>query len=287
MDGTAVATVVGRVIGMDLRHKERLSAGVATVVDRVASGTDDMIVKWYRSHWGGLPATDLVRKNTLVADQIAPAFDIRVPRVLAALDADGFVGLVLEDAGPTGRADPERAALYARRLHNAHHISPELRSLMDRTRPNRLRVLRGVRTMAESFRSQGGRVPPWIEQLAAEREPSPEQAVAIHGDYHQRNLASSGGDVVVLDWDLLGWGDPMWDLAYLVAAARATDADKHRAFAGYGRLTPAERARLTWHLSSWSAFWWLDAATSEAPEAARVPGDPIERDALPPPPCAE
>lgn len=257
-----MAVAVADHLGLQLIESVRVSDKSATVVDRIFHPTGSIIAKRYRSHWGGLPPQDLVRKNRLVTDELASAIGIRVPAVLGEIHLDGFSVLVLEDVNTDSwtRTERDAAAKGARRLHESGAvISSELQQLMDRTRPNRLRVLLGVKAMAEALHAQDRALEPWIAELLTTDEPTPASLAPIHGDYHDRNMGTIGGDVAVFDWDLLGWGDPMWDLAFLIAADRSiTQTDQETARAAYGAVSAADKTRLEWHLTAWRAFAWLN-----------------------------
>jgi Ser/Thr protein kinase RdoA (MazF antagonist) len=95
---------------------------------------------------------------------------------------------------------------------------------------------------------------------AIEREWHPE--TMIHGDWKLDNCLVSGHSdrIHVVDWELAGWGDPMWDVATLLQSywnLWLDDSEEHpiatirpvlRAFlegygAAMGRVTPELRAR--------------------------------------------
>ena len=79
----------------------------------------------------------------------------------------------------------------------------------------------------------------------------------VHGDFFSVNLLAVGDGVVVIDWDLLSLGDPMWDLAFLVGADRDLDTTLiDRVLDAYGREAIDETS-LLWHRECWALFWEL------------------------------
>lgn len=65
------------------------------------------------------------------------------------------------------------------------------------------------RRMVERF---GEACEQWAETL-------PGPYTLAHHDYRLDNLMFSADRVWVLDWQIVGWGAPMWDLAYLVGSS--------------------------------------------------------------------
>jgi aminoglycoside phosphotransferase (APT) family kinase protein len=78
----------------------------------------------------------------------------------------------------------------------------------------------------------------------------------VHGDYFSTNILPVEAGVVVVDWDLLALGDPMWDLGFLLEADRGTDAAEGAAVvAAYEAFRPVNKQRLDWHRECWREFW--------------------------------
>ncbi|MBP2051435.1 aminoglycoside phosphotransferase (APT) family kinase protein [Streptomyces griseochromogenes] len=63
----------------------------------------------------------------------------------------------------------------------------------------------------------------------------------LHGDIHRKNMILSGrAGLVVLDWELALWGDPLYDLADHLHKTAYTAADRQRTVAGWERAAPAD-----------------------------------------------
>ena len=61
---------------------------------------------------------------------------------------------------------------------------------------------------------------------------------------------------MVIDWETFGWGDPMWDLGFLIGADRDLPAQEVEAvIAAFAENAPINRNRLMWHRRSWADFW--------------------------------
>lgn len=78
----------------------------------------------------------------------------------------------------------------------------------------------------------------------------------MHGDYFSANILRDGHGLRILDWETFGWGDPMWDLGFLVGADRGLDREEISAtIAAYEQEAPVDPLRLRWHVNRWSAYW--------------------------------
>jgi len=52
----------------------------------------------------------------------------------------------------------------------------------------------------------------------------------------------------IIDWETFGWGDPMWDLGYLVGADRnLPEYEVEAVVTEYEKLAPVNREHLMWH----------------------------------------
>ncbi len=150
-----------------------------------------------------------------------------------------------------------------RRLHGIQPIalSPHLADLIDRSAPNRDRIRLGIEGSAAILDASD---PGWRDGTLGRRvgallttgEPPPGRSL-VHGDYFSANLLAAGTSVMVIDWDLAGRGDPMWDLGFLIGADRdLPDAEVEAVLDAYGRESVEERS-LVWHRECWSLFWLL------------------------------
>ncbi|MGY3204757.1 aminoglycoside phosphotransferase family protein [Streptomyces sp. TE5632] len=75
----------------------------------------------------------------------------------------------------------------------------------------------------------------------ADRELAQRPFRLLHGDIHRKNMIlSDRAKLVVLDWELALWGDPLYDLADHLHKTVYTAADHQRIIAGWERAAPAD-----------------------------------------------
>ncbi|MFC1525593.1 phosphotransferase family protein [Candidatus Latescibacterota bacterium] len=134
------------------------------------------------------------------------------------------------------------AAKALGRLHSleAEQLSPALQSLLQVSDPR-------------EYRTTGGEAPPSGMQTL------------VHGDFFWKNLlpTDADGSICVIDWETFGWGDPMWDLGFLLGADRNVSArEADLVIATYGRLRPIDYDCLQWHRDRWRG---MRDASSRAP----------------------
>lgn len=240
-----------------------MGGGSGTSILRIGG----VVAKHYRpdfDDYSGLGPVGTADKVVAVARELPP-LGVPVPAVI-----DNTVGateaLVVSEAFDPQPFTQVHRVTAARILRNLHMIepqalSPELGGLVGRSRPNADRIRLGVEEAAAAL---DRRDPAWpdtppgvrVNVLLASGEPPPGTAL-VHGDYFSANLPAVGDGVVVIDWDLLSLGDPMWDLAFLVGADRDLDPDLiDRVLDAYGREA-IDAAPLLWHRECWSLFWEL------------------------------
>ena len=101
--------------------------------------------------------------------------------------------------------------------------------LLVATEPNRERVQIGLRQLVAThderetaWRREAPQLSADIDDLMGSPEPaaSADELRIIHGDYFAANLLPDNDTVQIIDWDLAGFGDPAWDLAFLLGAER-------------------------------------------------------------------
>ncbi|NOY54835.1 MAG: aminoglycoside phosphotransferase family protein [Actinobacteria bacterium] len=232
------------------------------------AGEKDVHIKIYErgmDDYSRLGPVDTAKKQFLALVEL-PRFGIRVPQVIGMKASAGEAAIVVETVGGGEWAHSARlrAAGTLSRLHQIRpaDLSEDLQALVGRSCPNRNRVARGV---AEYWGQLNRQHPGWHLERAdlarkaggvlASEEPVCSSPTLVHGDFFSRNLVTDG-DVVVIDWDLLALGDPMWDLGHLLCADRCVAEDERReVLASYG--TGAAQAGLRWHEAAWAAFWDL------------------------------
>jgi hypothetical protein len=191
--------------------------------------------------------------------EVAPVVPVRTPPLLASLDHEDGVALLLADAGRThdpGCWPPQRwselgAALAA--LH-AMPVPPEPRW---RWRDE------GISAVGETFWT--GRLPELADvvadraRLRAAIDALP--PVFVHGDCHTGNLLHGPGGLVFCDWQSARVGSPAADLAFLSVRAAPTGATVPPALLdAYLRGSPADptalrRALIAEELTTFVHHW--------------------------------
>lgn len=182
--------------------------------------------------------------------ELAPQLDTRTPMLHGILDVDGeAVGMLLEDLSTAATAGDLLDTSGTDRLEGARRELAGLQApLWDDARigaKDWLHRRMGVpipelaERYARSWRLAeprlGSALEPderrVIERFAAVCEDwartLPAPYTLVHHDFRFDNLMFSGDRVWVLDWQIVGWGAPMWDLAYLIGSS--VDPDRRRA----------------------------------------------------------
>lgn len=182
--------------------------------------------------------------------EVAPRVPVAVPRVLAAASrlGRGFI-LVLGDVTcegatpgrPTDALGSTRAAAMLAllaRLHASHwaaeSLSGELAWLAGPVRrlEDRLGTALAVPLMRRGLRRAGDAVPEALHsgalqyarrRRAAMRRMARGPRTLVHHDCHPGNLYWRGDVPGLLDWQLVRTGDPLGDVAYLLATAVAPE----------------------------------------------------------------
>jgi len=164
-----------------------------------------------------------------------PALGIPTPRVLGHVVAGGEAAVLTERIVPvkwTPRVRIQAAAILAR-IHTLeeHALSAPLRELVRESDPREYRTTR-------------------------DHGPKVTARTPVHGDYFSANILPVADGLFVIDWETFGWGDPMWDLGFLVGADPDLEEDEVEAvIAQYGRGAVVERQRLMWHRRRWADYW--------------------------------
>jgi hypothetical protein len=110
-------------------------------------------------------------------------------------------------------------------------------------------------SLSESLQELVRASDPRVSRTTGETAPVPPTLTLVHGDYFAANILVSEAGLRIIDWETLGLGDPMWDLAFLVGAERMEEGDGEAAIAEYARSAPVDRGRLEWHRRSWIQYW--------------------------------
>lgn len=181
-----------------------------------------------------LPPTEASRLCALAMREL-PALGIPTPRLLGQVALGELAAIATAWIEPVAWAPSPRldAAKILARIHGLteEDLSPELRELTRRSDPR-------------MYRTTGGLAPrsPWT--------------TLVHGDYFSKNILPTSDGLCIIDWETFGWGDPMWDLGFLVGADRDLPVDDvERTISAYALHAPIDRVCLDWHRRRWRAFW--------------------------------
>lgn len=181
-----------------------------------------------------LPPARAARKCALAMTEL-PALGIPAPRLLGQSAEAGQAAVLCEKIERAEWTPAVRfaAARVLARVHSlqASELSEALRELVEDSDPRERRTTGG-------------------------EAPAPKTRTMVHGDYFSANILPSAAGLRVIDWETFAWGDPMWDLAFLVGADRNVPAEEaERAIAAYAEHAPVYAGQLDWHRRRWSAFW--------------------------------
>lgn len=99
----------------------------------------------------------------------------------------------------------------------------------------------------------------WARIDSTRRAPVP-----CHNDLHAENVIEDARQPWLVDWEYGGLGDPLFDLAPVLAGLRGNDSLRAALFAGYGALTPDDAAAIGavgWYYDYVQWLWyraWLE-----------------------------
>jgi Ser/Thr protein kinase RdoA (MazF antagonist) len=179
--------------------------------------------------------------------EIGPAVGIRVPACFHAEDNNGATLLELEDLSDWRLgADPVEAARLLAGLHQSWEgkaltawpwlVQTEASDLVDQLFTETWAAARARPDLTPVVRALGdnlvGQVPA-LEQRAATAGPT----TLLHGDASARNMRTSpSGEIALLDWEDLGTGPGLQDLAwFLISSVEPPRWDE--TIAAYGNTT--------------------------------------------------
>ena len=181
-----------------------------------------------------LPPGPTAQKCALAMIEL-PALGIPTPRVLGHAVETEAAALLTEKIAPvewTPRVRIQAATVLAR-IHTLEEdaLSEPLRELARISDPRETRTTGG----------QG---------------PKATVRTLVHGDYFSANILPVEDGLCVIDWETFGWGDPMWDLGFLIGADPGLpDGEIEAVIAQYGSSAPVDRQRLMWHQRRWADYW--------------------------------
>jgi aminoglycoside phosphotransferase (APT) family kinase protein len=211
-----------------------ITGGKSNLTYLVSDGTNDYVVR--RPPLGHVLATahDMGREYTAMA-ALAPT-DVPVPQMLAHCEDPDIIGApfyVMEkvDGTPYGRAEQLRP-LGAERtraisehmvdtLATLHSVDYQAVGLSDFGRPDGY-LERQVSRWKKQLDASRSRDLPGMDELIAKLDssiPATSDGTIVHGDYRLDNLLVDGSDQItaVLDWEMSTLGDPLTDVAVLLA----------------------------------------------------------------------
>ena len=145
-----------------------------------------------------LPPAKVANKCALAMVEL-PSFDIPTPSVMGQATAGGQAAVLCEKI-ETITWTPGIRVEAARILAKIHTLSESSLSIS-------LQHLTRISDPREN-RTTGGQAP------------QPRANTLVHGDYFSANILPVPGGVRIINWETFGWGDPMWDLGFLVGADR-------------------------------------------------------------------
>jgi aminoglycoside phosphotransferase (APT) family kinase protein len=218
---------------LDVRE---LSGGNSNLTYLVRTGQRELIVR--RRPLGPVPkgAHDM-RREFRVLGALGPT-GIPVPQVHGYWDDDSLVGapayvmdrvrgVVLHEPQDAAGVGASTAATLCDAivdvLVDIHAVDPAAVGLADFGRPEGF-VARRITRWLDQWQRSEHRDQPLVESLAAtlaEQVPAVTASTLVHGDYRLGNLIVDVGDApgvaAVLDWEMSTLGDPLTDLAHLMA----------------------------------------------------------------------
>ena len=211
-----------------------LAGGKSNITYEVTDGRDRWVVR--RPPLGHVLATahDMAREYRVISALAGTS--VPVPRTFLLCKDTGVIGApfyVMEKvAGTAYRSAAQLEAIGAERtraiamrmigtLADLHAVDPDAVGLADFGRPQGF-LARQVRRWKKQLDSSRSRDLPGAEDLYAALEariPAESDVAIVHGDYRLDNLLVGDDDRVlaVLDWEMATLGDPLADVALLLA----------------------------------------------------------------------
>jgi hypothetical protein len=181
-----------------------------------------------------LQPADAARKCALAFAEL-PSLGIPTPELLGYAEHGDEAVILLEksESVPWTTGVRVQAARVLASLHLLleFDLSSNLRDLVRDSDPR-------------EARSTGGEAPP------------SGLCTLVHGDYFSANILSVVDGLRVMDWETFGFGDPMWDLGFLIGADRdLSTAEVESVIEAYEGAAPLNRDCLVWHKHRWDDFW--------------------------------
>lgn len=240
-----------------------ITGGKSNVTYAVSDGSTDVIVR--RPPLGHVLATahDMAREHRVIT-ALAPTA-VPVPATHALCEDESVIGAtfyVMERAAGTAFSQAsDLAVLGAERtrditgrmvdvLAELHAVDPAAVGLTDFGRPDGY-LERQVRRWKKQLDASRSRELPGMDDLVARLEgtiPSTGEGTIVHGDYRLDNLLVDTTDedriTAVLDWEMSTLGDPLTDVAVLLAYQQLAEEAP-----GAGRALVTDAAKAPGYLS--------------------------------------
>ncbi|MCO7240602.1 phosphotransferase [Aeromicrobium sp. CnD17-E] len=238
-----------------------ITGGKSNLTYAVTDGRRDVIVR--RPPLGHVLATahDMGREHRVIAALADTAVPVPVTHGLCQDDAvtgapfyvmERVVGTPFARASDLAALGEQRVRTITARmvdvLADLHAVDPDDVGLGDFGRPDGY-LERQVRRWKKQLDASRSRELPGMDELIARLDasiPTAGEGTIVHGDYRLDNLlvdaSPDGGDRVtaVLDWEMSTLGDPLTDVAVLLAYQQL--AEEAGAGAGAGLVTDAAQA---------------------------------------------
>ncbi|WP_370232891.1 phosphotransferase family protein [Aeromicrobium sp.] len=238
-----------------------ITGGKSNLTYAVTDGRRDVIVR--RPPLGHVLATahDMGREHRVIAALADTAVPVPVTHGLCQDDAvigapfyvmERVVGTPFARASDLAALGEQRVRTITERmvdvLADLHAVDPDDVGLGDFGRPDGY-LERQVRRWKKQLDASRSRELPGMDELIARLDasiPTSSEGTIVHGDYRLDNLlvdaSPDGGDRVtaVLDWEMSTLGDPLTDVAVLLAYQQL--AEEAGAGAGAGLVTDAAQA---------------------------------------------
>ena len=217
-----------------------ITGGKSNLTYAVTDGEVDVIVR--RPPLGHVLATahDMTREHRVIT-ALGPT-EVPVPQTYALCEDDTVIGApfyVMErvDGTPYNRASqldelgPDRTRTITEQMIDTlvtlHAVDPQDVGLGDFGRPDGY-LERQVRRWKKQLEASRSRELEGMDELIAKLErdiPEGGDVTIVHGDYRLDNLLVDHDDTItaVLDWEMSTLGDPLTDLAVLVAYQQLAD----------------------------------------------------------------
>ncbi len=211
-----------------------ITGGKSNLTYLVSDGETEYVVR--RPPLGHVLATahDMGREYTVMA-ALAPT-DVPVPRMLAHCDDPDVIGapfyvMAKVDGTPYGRAEQlkplgaERTQAITEQLVDTlatlHAVDYKAVALSEFGRPDGY-LERQVSRWKKQLASSTSRELPGMDELIAQLDaniPKTSDGTIVHGDYRLDNVLVDDSDQItaVLDWEMSTLGDPLTDVAVLLA----------------------------------------------------------------------